>query len=125
MKACVTVILTYSNPNSIIQRILGTAQIFGEQRSARASVRAPALRRAAQREGASQPAARCRGGGGPGGRAASPPASISGFYRVAFSLNEIGGLLLALRPAGIRQLVKNGGPVFRRRERRVAPYGLS
>jgi len=125
MNSCFTVILTYRKQNWIILRILGTSQIFGEQRSAGMSVRAPALPRAAQREGAFPPSAGWWGGGGSGARAAPPPASISEFYRVAFIMNEIGGLVLALTPAGIRQVVKNGGPVFRRRERRAAPYWLS
>jgi len=37
VNACFTVILTYSNPNWIKQRMLGTAEIFGEQRRASAS----------------------------------------------------------------------------------------
>jgi len=59
--------LRYSDFNRFEQRKIGTAQSFGEQRTARASVRVPALRRAAQSETAFSLAAGWRGAGPPGG----------------------------------------------------------
>jgi len=67
------------------RRNVGTAQSFGEHRSARASVRMTGLRRAAQRESVFTPATAWRGGRGAGWRnggvrgGGPPPRRVAGW----------------------------------------------